>query len=128
MTIGRNNEAPAAYSLTSTIRRLLDHLKEGNIYSAKDLESISPEVEKLEKVVVSSSPHNSPFLVTLLSKRLGKCHSMLKALQDRLDLISDQLLGTYESLISLFRSISLFNTRTRVCAKNDLLMGLNHIG
>ena len=33
MTIGRNNEAPALYSMTSNITRLCDHLKEAAFYS-----------------------------------------------------------------------------------------------
>ncbi|KAJ2903244.1 uncharacterized protein MKZ38_010196 [Zalerion maritima] len=113
MTVGRNNEAPAAYALTSTIRRLLDHLTEGDVYSAKDLDSISDEVEKLVDVVTSSAPHSSPYLMTLLSKRLEKCSSMLKILQSKLDRLAEPLMATHEKSISIFRSISLFNTRTR---------------
>ena len=115
MTIGRNNEAPAAYALTSTIRRLLDHLAESGMFSAKDLESISAELSKLAGVLTSSAPHSSPYLRTLLSKRLQKCQEMLKLLQARLDQVAESLLATHEKLVSLFRAISLFNTRARVC-------------
>ena len=51
MTIGRNNEAPAAYALTSTIKRLLDHLTEVGLYSAKDLDHISATLQNLRQIV-----------------------------------------------------------------------------
>ena len=38
MTIGRNTEAPAVYSAISTVKRLLDHLKEAGFYSVRVLE------------------------------------------------------------------------------------------
>src|SRR5689334_19283435 len=51
MTIGRTSEAPAAYSLTSTIKRLLDHLTEAGLFCAKDLESMSQTIGKLTSVM-----------------------------------------------------------------------------
>ncbi|KAF9880756.1 hypothetical protein CkaCkLH20_01798 [Colletotrichum karsti] len=113
MTIGRNNEAPAAYALTSTIRRLLDHLTEVDLFSAKDLESISHTVEKLAYNVKSTENEYSPYLITLLSNRLERCKKSLAHLQKRLDRLEDPLPKTYEKLISILRSMSLANTRTK---------------
>lgn len=115
MTIGRNNEAPAAYALTSTIRRLLDHLTEVDLFSSKDLESISHTVKKLAHNVKSTESDYSPYLITLLSKRLELCEKSLEHLQKRLDRLEDPLPKTYEKLISILRSMSLANTRTKVC-------------
>lgn len=115
MTIGRNNEAPAAYALTSTIRRLLDHLTEVDLFSSKDLESISHTVKKLAHNVKSTESDYSPYLITLLSKRLELCEKSLEQLQKRLDRLEDPLPKTYEKLISILRSMSLANTRTKVC-------------
>lgn len=128
MTIGRNNEAPAAYALTSTIKRLLDHLSEGNIYSAQDLGSISAEIDKLDAVVRSSAEHSSPYLMTLLSKRLETCQRLLANLQSKPDKIATPLLSVHENVISLFRSISLFNTRARVSRDVDLSTGYFRLG
>lgn len=114
MTIGRNNEAPAAYALTSTIRRLLDHLTEVDLFSSKDLESISHTVKKLAHNVKSTESDYSPYLITLLSKRLELCEKSLEQLQKRLDRLEDPLPKTYEKLISILRSMSLANTRTKV--------------
>jgi len=120
MTIGRNNEAPAAYALTSTIRRLLDHLAEADLFSAKDLESITETVEKLSanlkhaEADESNESGHSPYLITLLSKRLDLCRMSLQALQKRLEKLDEPLPTIHEKLISLLRSISWANTRTRV--------------
>ncbi len=73
MTIGRNSEAPAAYALTSTIKRLLDHLSEANLYSAKDLDSMSKTLERLEGMVSKSGHNSSPYLTELLGKRVELC-------------------------------------------------------
>nr|XP_036589706.1 uncharacterized protein CTRU02_00460 [Colletotrichum truncatum]KAF6801711.1 hypothetical protein CTRU02_00460 [Colletotrichum truncatum] len=113
MTIGRNNEAPAAYALTSTIRRLLDHLTEVDLFSSKDLESISHTLKKLAHNVKSTETDYSPYLITLLSNRLDLCEKSLARLQKRLDRFEDPLPKTYEKLISILRSMSLANTRTK---------------
>lgn len=115
MTIGRNNEAPAAYALTSTIKRLLDHLTEVDLYSAKDLESISHTLTKLGQNVKATEPEYSPYIITLLSNRLELCEKSLAHLKKRLDRLEDPLPKTYEKLISILRSMSLANTRSKVC-------------
>ncbi|GKT44928.1 UPF0662 protein [Colletotrichum spaethianum] len=114
MTIGRNNEAPAAYALTSTIRRLLDHLTEVDLYSAKDLESLSHTLTKLAHNVKSTENEYSPYIITLLSNRLELCEKSLANLRKRLERLEDPLPKTYEKLISILRSMSLANTRSKV--------------
>ncbi|PHH64241.1 hypothetical protein CDD81_4855 [Ophiocordyceps australis] len=119
LTIGRNSEAPATYALTSTIKRLLDHLKEADLYSAKDLESIQSTLTKLENNIhqaqeqEGSKAENSPFLLTLLSKRLGLCQATLAKLQKRLERFGEPLLGLHEKMISILRQISLANTKAK---------------
>ncbi|KAH6604544.1 hypothetical protein Trco_006251 [Trichoderma cornu-damae] len=119
LTIGRNNEAPANYALTSTIKRLLDHLTEADLYSAKDLESIKSTLSNLSASITQAKardnkPENSPYLLTLLSNRVEKCHARLENLQRRLGRIGEPLLATHEKLISILRSISLANTKVKV--------------
>ncbi|KAK1970289.1 hypothetical protein LZ32DRAFT_602665 [Colletotrichum eremochloae] len=113
MTIGRNNEAPAAYALTSTIKRLLDHLTEVDLYSAKDLESLSHTLSKLTHNVKSTENEYSPYLITLLSNRLELCDQSLANLRKRLERLEDPLPKIYEKLISILRSMSLANTRAK---------------
>lgn len=119
MTIGRNNEAPAAYALTSTIKRLLAHLREVDLYSEKDLTHCSHTLERLRKIVKDAEGEYSPYFITLLSNRVELCQATLTDLQNRLDRLGGDLLSIHEKLISILRSISLANTKTKV--RPDLL-------
>lgn len=120
LTIGRNQEAPATYALTSTIKRLLDHLKEADLYSAKDLESISATLARLSHNISQDhngdgpDNHHSPYLITLLSNRVALCQTTLLSLQKRLERIAEPLLVKHEKLISILRTISLANTKSKV--------------
>lgn len=120
LTIGRNNEAPATYALTSTIKRLLDHLIESNLYSAKDLESVKTTLETLSTNISHSGdetapgPQHSPYLLELLSKRVERCNTTIDKLLKRLESLSESSMSTYEKMISILRSISYANTRSKV--------------
>lgn len=116
MTIGRNNEAPAAYALTSTIKRLLDHLTEVELYSEKDLAHIAHTLDNLSENLRSANQKHSDKLVTLLTHRLEVCHELCNNLQQRLHRLDPALQDVWERLISLLRSISLANTRSKVGA------------
>ncbi len=114
MTIGRNNEAPAAYALTSTIKRLLDHLTEVDLYSEKDLAHCSHTLEKLRQIVKDADGSYSGKLITLLSNRIELCQASLSNLQNKLGRLHGNLPEIHEKLISILRSLSLANTRTKV--------------
>lgn len=115
MTVGRNNDAPAAYALTSTIKRLLDHLIEVDLYSAKDLDHVSGTIQNIRQNVRNSEASYSPNLLNLLSNRLDVCQSLLTTLLLRLGRLQGGLPAIHEKLISILRSISLANTRSKVC-------------
>ncbi|KAL6363174.1 hypothetical protein LRP88_02582 [Fusarium phalaenopsidis] len=136
LTIGRNNEAPATYALTSTIKRLLDHLVEADVYSAKDLGSIKSTLEDLCNSIRDAANDESPdkrhppYMLTLLSNRIKLCNSTLEKLQKRLERVPQSLLETHEKLVSILRSISLANTNNEVKKlRNQILeIGENHNG
>ncbi|KAK4158561.1 hypothetical protein C8A00DRAFT_10734 [Chaetomidium leptoderma] len=113
MTIGRTTEAPAAYALTSTIKRLLDHLTEASLFSPKDLDSISNTLGKLESILKNSDAQHSPYLVELLANREALCKSMLANLRTQLDQLDGPIQAIYERLISIMRSMSLANTKSK---------------
>ncbi|KAL2757969.1 hypothetical protein ACRALDRAFT_2098157 [Sodiomyces alcalophilus JCM 7366] len=113
MTIGQNNTAPAAYALTSSIKRLLDHLAEVDLFSAKDLESITETLNQLVRNVQNASTDTSPYLITLLTNRLETCKRALDSLCKRLDRLQEPLPQVHEKLISILRSISSTNTRPK---------------
>ena len=114
LTIGRNNEAPAVYSMTSTIRRLLDHLKEAAFFSAKDLESASHTLDKMRDTVKRGKETYSPHLLTLLENRIDTCRNIVAELQASLVDLSPALTPVHERLVSILRSISAANTRSKV--------------
>jgi hypothetical protein len=114
MTIGQNNTAPAAYALTVTTERLLDHLAEVDLFSAKDLESLEETLTTLTRNVKNAAAEQSPYLVTLLLNRLDSCKKSLVKLQKRLEKYEKPLPKVHETLISILRSISWANTRSKV--------------
>jgi ABC-type transporter Mla subunit MlaD len=114
MTIGRTTEAPAAYALTSTIKRLLDHLTESRLFSAKDLNSIADTLGKLDGILKNTNSEHSPYLVELLANREELCKKMLVDLRKQLDELEEPLQAVYERLISILRSMSLANTKAKV--------------
>jgi hypothetical protein len=113
MTIGRTSEVPAAYALTSTIKRLLDHLTEASLFSPKDLTSISNTLGRLESILEQGDSAHSPYLVELLGHREALCKSMLASLRQQLDQLAEPLQVIYERLISVMRSMSLANTKSK---------------
>lgn len=119
MTIGRNNEAPAAYALTSTIKRLLDHLTEADLFSAKDLDSMSHTLEHLSEII-HNPPTNesSPWLETLIAKRIERCRASLTKLQKKVENIAEPLRPTAEKLVSILRQMAMINTKSKFVPKD----------
>ena len=117
LTIGKNQEAPAVYSAISTVKRLLDHLKEAGFYSAKDLQSISDHIEQWQASVERGKDSHAEHLLTLLDARINVCKATLKELRDSLSRLDPHMLDKHEKLISIVRSLSACNTRTKVSRK-----------
>ncbi|KAK0652965.1 hypothetical protein B0T16DRAFT_490708 [Cercophora newfieldiana] len=113
MTIGRTTEAPAAYALTSTIKRLLDHLTESGLFSAKDLDSMWHTLSTLDDVLRNTDAKHSPYLVELLANRENLCKETLTELRTKLDRLAKPLRDVHEKLISILRSMSLANTKAK---------------
>lgn len=116
LTVGRNNEAPAVYSLATTIQRLLDHLEEAGFYSAKDLSSITKTLENMHETLERGHETYSPALLKLLEQRLKHCQISLDRLQKGLSAMAPELEQTHETLISILRSTSAVNTRSKFSA------------
>ena len=117
LTIGRNSEAPAVYSAISTVKRLLDHLKEAGYYSGKDLESIAQHIEKWRESIERGKSQHSPSILTLLEARIHVCQERLHELQNSLSRLTPDVSATYERLVSILRSLSACNTRSRVSSR-----------
>ncbi|KAH7148403.1 hypothetical protein EDB81DRAFT_462074 [Dactylonectria macrodidyma] len=119
LTIGRNNEAPATYALTSTVKRLLDHLVEADLYTAKDLGSIQSTLGNLAHSIQQGSKEHvpekqpPPYMLALLSNRVELCQATLAKLQKRLERVPEPLLSTHQKLVSILRAIALANTKSK---------------
>ncbi|KAK4610503.1 CUB1 family protein [Fulvia fulva] len=113
LTIGRNREAPAIYSAVSTVKRLLDHLKEAGFYLPADLKSISEHVEKWEQTIERGREEHSHHILTLLEARIGVCRTTLRELQAPLANLEGRMMRLYEKLVSILRSLSACNCRSK---------------
>ncbi|CAI7574526.1 hypothetical protein N7533_002666 [Penicillium manginii] len=113
LTVGRNNEAPAVYSLATTIQRLLDHLEEAGFYSSKDLNSITKTLDSTRETLERGQNTYSPALLELLESRLEQCQISLSKLQKGLAALDPALVQTHETLVSILRSTSAVNTRSK---------------
>ncbi|KAJ5694157.1 hypothetical protein N7455_002927 [Penicillium solitum] len=116
LTVGKNNEAPAVYSLATTIQRLLDHLEEAGFYSSKDLNSITKTLESTRETLERGRNTYSPALLTLLESRLEQCEQSLAKLQKGLAVLAPPLAQAHETLVSILRSTSAVNTRSKFSA------------
>ncbi|KAJ5625912.1 UPF0662 protein [Penicillium lagena] len=116
LTVGRNNEAPAVYSSATTVQRLLDHLEEAGFYSSKDLDSITKTLDSMRDTLARGRNTYSPALLTLLESRLEQCQLELNKLKKGLDALAPELVQTHETLVSILRSTSAVNTRSKFSA------------
>jgi hypothetical protein len=57
----------------------------------------------------------SPALLTLLESRMEQCQRSLEKLQKGLAVLAPGLVQTHETLVSILRSTSAVNTRSKVC-------------
>lgn len=114
MVIGKNNEAPAIYSVVSTIKRLLDHLTEAAFYSPKDLEMISQQLQKFRDTIEQGRSTYDPHLVTLLEVRIEICEKAVARLQKVLSVLTPDLVPIYDKLVSILRSLSACNVKAKV--------------
>lgn len=96
------------------MQRLLDHLEEAGFYSAKDLESISQTLNTMRETLDRGKNTHSPHLLTLLENRLEECQIVFDRLRKGLEPLSPELVKFHETLVSILRSTSAANTRSKV--------------
>lgn len=116
LPLGSLSALPVSFALwTLTIlQRLLDHLGEAGFYSSKDLNSITKTLECTRETLERGRNTYSPALLTLLESRLEQCEKSLAKLQKGLAVLAPPLAQTHETLVSILRSTSAVNTRSKV--------------
>lgn len=118
MAVGRNNEAPALYSMTSNITRLCDHLKEAAFYSTRDLDSIENTVNMMRRTLQKDEDKHSPYLLTRIRYRIEVCEKLLKELREYLSTLDAHMIPTWEKLVSILRAVAALNTRSKYSQKD----------
>jgi len=113
LTVGKNHEPPAVYSYISTIKRLLDHLKEATFYSPKDLETLSKNLVDCRHYVERGRDKHIPHLLTLLDARIKVCEEILAELELNLSQLTPELIPLWDKLVSLLRSLAGCNARSK---------------
>jgi hypothetical protein len=101
-----------SYAAVSTVKRLLDHLKEAAFFSAKDLESIEHRLRDYRESVQRGSDNYDTHLLTLLDARIKVCENILADLKQFLSQLPQDLAPTYEKLVSILRSLSSCNVKS----------------
>lgn len=113
LTIGKKHEAPAVYSFVSTVKRLLDHLKEASFFSPKDLHSIEDRLQACREIIARGKESQDPDILTLLEARVDVCDQTLGECQGMLSHLTPEMTPTYEKLVSILRSLSACNTKSK---------------
>lgn len=95
-------------------QRLLDHLREAGYFLPEDLGSIQHHLEQWQTTIERGKSSHSPQLMTLLEARIAVCKSTLRDLQQSLSKVDPKLMDAYKKLVSILRSLSACNTRSKV--------------
>ena len=97
----------------STIKRILDHLKEAAFLSEKDLGSMNQQLGQYRQCLNQHREDADPHLVTLLEARMAICQTMIDELHHILSRLSPELKPYWEKLVSILRSLSGLNVRAK---------------
>ncbi|KAL6703213.1 hypothetical protein ACN47E_010075 [Coniothyrium glycines] len=113
LTVGKNHEPPAVYSYISTVKRLLDHLKEAMFYSSKDLEALEENLRDCARYIDRGREDYSPHLLTLLDARVNVCLGILEELKLNLSGLTPELAPKWDKLVSILRSLAGCNAKSK---------------
>ncbi|KAJ8102637.1 hypothetical protein POJ06DRAFT_245191 [Lipomyces tetrasporus] len=112
LTVGVRS-APATYASLTTVKRLLDHLKESRVYSNNDLAPIDDRLNEIKGIVERDADSESPEIIQLIRAKISVCETELKELQDSLAVVSHELLPTLQKLVSIRRQIVSVGSRPK---------------
>lgn len=118
VTCGLIKFAPATYSSLLTVSKLLDHLKECQVYTYDDLEPIKSRLEEIRAIISSSEQQllddddDLPRVVShkreeslLLRNKLNRCEQLYKDLEKGFEEIPTDLEPVYRKLVLIRKSL-----------------------
>lgn len=117
---GKRDDQTHLGPLLIFLQRLLDHLKEATFYSPKDIESIRARLGDCRRYLERGKDSYSPHLLTLLESRIRLSETILEELELNLSQLTEDLRPKYDKLVSILRSLSACNIRSKVCTLNNL--------
>ena len=85
-----------------------------SFYSPKDLESIGGRLHDCRRYIERGKEAYSPHLLTLLEARIQLCEQTLAELELNLSHLNKELGPIYDKLVSILRSLSACNIRSKV--------------
>jgi len=89
-------------------------LREAGFYSPKDLESIQANMDNWKQSVERGKDDHSQNLMVFLEARMNVCNHILHELQEALSRLDPAMMEVYIKLVSILRSLSACNTRSKV--------------
>lgn len=118
VTCGLVRSAPATYASLSTVRKLLGHLKECQLYTMDDLKPIQQRLDEIKEIIDASEnqsedeegdseiakprKNEESFL---LNEKLKECEESLKELKVSFEQIPKDLEPTYRDLLSIRKAV-----------------------
>lgn len=82
LTIGHNKSAAATYASLSTVRRLLSHLKESQIYTGNDYEPVRARLDEIQAILKQQSDRENPEVIALIERELKVCVEGLREVEE----------------------------------------------
>ncbi|CUM64965.1 uncharacterized protein PRCAT00002583001 [Priceomyces carsonii] len=126
VTCGLIKFAPATYSSLATVSKLLEHLKECQVYTMDDLRPIKSRLEEIKDIISNSGSdddgesnvHKLEESLLLMNK-LNKCQSLYKDLEKNFENVPSDLVPIYMELISLRKSLLNYLTDPTINSPNS---------
>lgn len=104
--------------LTEGKQRLLDHLNESTNFCEKDIQTMTPTLDKFAELIERDLTEDNEVHTRRLKAALDSCYAALNPLSEHLGQISPQLLGVQAKLVSLRRCIKASEAKRKVIHGN----------
>ncbi|KAF8317124.1 hypothetical protein DL93DRAFT_2134531 [Clavulina sp. PMI_390] len=121
LRIGKGREAPATYSQIASIRQLLDHMNESNVFSEPDLRSFSARIDQLRTLIRedTASGKHPEAISRLLEYKLNVCEKIVDSMHEALSELAEELVPIHQRLVHLRRQLVMLGTKPKP-AKTEL--------
>ncbi|WFC95831.1 hypothetical protein MBRA1_002485 [Malassezia brasiliensis] len=107
ITVGRSRECPAMFSQIGCMKQLLDHMDESGVYTEADLKPFASRIQELDEIIKRDEQEHKhpPQLTKLMKRKLDVCQQMVNNLENKLSVLSVELLPIHQKLVSIRRQL-----------------------